>query len=534
MTRPPLPHNPATPRRRHLPPGALLGALVLLLLAPAVSAEPLLLVTPPDDPDSPWLASWTAALHDKGHPTTAVGNRPWPQDPDPAALKRATATYDEALNLFLNLDLRGASDTLADARAQYERVLQDHPFSTESYRGALRAGFYRARVMLQANDRRGAHQLITQIITRYPGAEPDPALFPPAFRQLVQTLRGRLRRRGAVTLTVQVNPPDARVAFNGVLLTPDDNGVATLDNIPPSEGTVLAGAPGIGVRDQAVSLRGDQRVTIDLLAPSRALPRAGTPLPPDILSDLADDRQSYALQLSDADEVGLPRDRALYLIEIQTGDLTAVALFAKGQPAPNADDAVANLFDKALRTPGVEVVRVSGAAIAPDKAAAQTLLESLGLSDDVSPPLEGFEGERFASIGLLAGTGLGVATKVSQPGLAPTPLLLRPEIAFPLAESIDVGVAGRVQLTKLALLGEPFIEWRAGVLRLRGGVAVGQITQTITDTDNRDRSTQGLFGPSAGLALQLGVFRVGASALTMVAPDRTAQFDLTAGAVFDL
>jgi hypothetical protein len=218
----------------------------------------------------------------------------------------------------------------------------------------------------------------------------------------------------------------------------------------------------------------------------------------------------------------------LYLQDTRDGSLTGAFLLGEHALRPGDADALAD----ALRSPQVEVVRLDdpqGAWVEDEALAAD--LEQLLEPDDP----EGPGGPAGFYLGLALGSGAGLATEVTDPGLAPVPLLLRADLALRLDPTLELGLAARVQPIKRAALAEPYVRWRMGWVRLRLGAMLGQITHHIVRTENRDASTSEWIGPTVGAELPLGWFLIGVHALAPLYPsDPTVHLDATVGVGFDL
>jgi hypothetical protein len=510
---------------------ALLGGAALLLAADAAAqgGAAVILQTQPEG----W-AEWARALEEaSGEPVRLGALEPWPGDAPQEELQAAAAHYQAGVDQFLDLKLKEAVGSFQAAQAAYLALAQRHPFDAAPLQGAWRSGFYRAWARLEADDRRAARDEIAALLDLYPEAVAEEAIFPPPFRARVEEQRKRARRRDKAPLPLSLLPAPAQAAFQGAPLPPAEGGERALQ--VGTGGELAVGGPGLGLLRRALPEGQEGALRLDLVEASQALPRLvrGLPLAPEALGALGAQGSPRAVAyLTDASP--LRREGALvYLQALPEGALTGAFLLppeglqgAAGAPAP---------FLSALQSPEVEVVSWRhGEGWVHDEALAQRLSAAQRGEDIPEVPVEEPVG---LFLGLQLGAGLGIATEVTDPGLAPSLLVLRVDMGYRASDDWDLGLGARVQpIPEFTAALEPYLRWRASDwLRLRAGVMLGQITHQILRTENRDRSSSGFVGPALGVEVPLGWFQLGLQVLAPLYPsDPTVHADALLGLGIDL
>jgi len=481
------------------------------------------------------LKTLTGALNSAGHETCLVGNESWPVRPDRDALREASLSYDEGTNFYLDLKLKAAAKQFKVSYDAYRALLKNHPFNEVLLERTAEAGFYWARSLFEKNERRKASQTVGQIFRQLPTVTPSPSIFPPDFRQYVETLRSRRKRLSK--LTIRALPVNARISLNGINLEPGDDGVTTLREIEQGSYQVAVGLNEFGYQSRTITIQGSETtIDVDLFNPPEI---SQVPMgKPWTEKQLRPIRRRHGnaetlIWVSDTELDSSQAARVAFIQWLSDGKLTGAFVFDNDQPlSEGGGRRLAVAIAEASLTEEFETFRVGRDDVNEDDELRSAMLRDLGINDIGVPPIKG---EVLAKrLGLYLGTGAGLAVKVTHPGFAPTPLLLRSEILFPINDTIMFGIGGRAQLTKFALLGEPFIRWDLETLSVYSGVAIGTITQTITDTENRNRSTQKWVGPSFGLSFNLSGLHFGMNALSTLVPDQSIQFDLVLGTEFEL
>jgi hypothetical protein len=137
-----------------------------------------------------------------------------------------------------------------------------------------------------------------------------------------------------------------------------------------------------------------------------------------------------------------------------------------------------------------------------------------------------------------AGPGLGWASGVSDPGLAPVPLAVFLEVGSQIHGAFDLSLLGRLQfLEPTAALLLPRLGWRPGgpraPLRLSVGIPFGRLRQTIVDTETEHPGDAGFtgiaFAASAEMPIAPSLALVGEALLLQLLPDQTLHADLHLG-----
>jgi hypothetical protein len=247
---------------------------------------------------------------------------------------------------------------------------------------------------------------------------------------------------------------------------------------------------------------------------------AGHPAGPETVSALKDRGVKALIFLTDGGLFGVD-GRILFAQLTSTGKVVGlVAMDDSGALGASAGPVAQALGQGELRAFRLEDDGLNG-----DDGLAEVFERYLVRDLDKAPDSE----QRRFGLALDLGTGFGVATGVTDPGVAPTPFFVRPDIFYAVGESFELGVSARVQVVDFAFLAEPYLRWKIGVTDLRMGVAIGEIRHKIVITENRKSSVSGLAGPALSLELPLGNLRVGAGLLAPLFPDPTLQVDFWVG-----
>lgn len=486
-----------------------------------------------------WSQAWLAvAAQASDRPVRYGALEAWPGEPPEEDLKAAAAAYERGVQAFLALDTRAANSAFGKASAAYEAILEAYPFHVESYEGMGRSVFYRAWTMMEGRQRGQARQVLRKLLLNHPALEPDPGVFPPAFRQEVEQARAHAERgrRRHVTLELTLAQPGAVVSVEGQQRQPDERGQVSL-TLSPGERELVVGLPGFAVVRQVVDLQKSVQRRVDLLAWPALLPQtaSGRPAERALLSALKSEGAEALIWVTDGEAVGVSGQVA-YLHRMIDGRLVGAVALPRSA-TPESLGVLASLMSQALGSAELETWLVSedGEAISDGDLRDDILALSgvkVDVADDLTPPIRQAPPRWW--LALSAGSGAGLATQVSNPGLAPTLLVVRPELAYRLSSVVELGVAARLQAVNFAAMGEPYLRWRLPGVRLRLGVGIGEVTHEILDTDNRNTSTQGIVGPVLGLEVPLGPVHIGASVIAPLFPDPTVHGDLLLGFGFEL
>lgn len=497
-------------------------------------------------PEARWLVPWMQQVDATPLLRTRFGdNRPYSSVSDVA---RADQRLKEGQSGYLTGNHRASTAPFEEAFRIYTEALAESPFCTDCYRGVTRAGFYWATSLLLAGDKNGAREALEGFFQRYPNAEPEPGLFPVKLTRILKDVQ-RDMKAGSARLTVQLNPPDAALALNGRIIA-DAASPTTLADLNPGSYRLGVGMPGVGTRLTDVSIAdAAASAEVNLLQPPESLrAECGRPASDDLLQSAAalEGSPRFLILLTDARSIGHEGSVA-WMHDARTLALTAVVLLPL-RPDTRDAEALAAATPDLLSSSAREVRALRTGRLQEDselEAAVDSLL-NLNHTNLVEPEPPG--GPRGAiRLGLAVGTGLGYVSdgQTQEPGFASSLFLLRPDVAYALSDSLDVGLIVRAQLPELLFLAHPYARYRLGPVNLRGGLHLGQVGQTIRQAAaplpgeptpegyNRD-VTQGLFGPSLGAEVQLGPLVLGLDAHTPLVPDATLQLDLVIGGSLDL
>jgi hypothetical protein len=493
---------------------------------PASAAQVLVVLDSCTEQSADWLIPLMEAASATPGVTVRYGtNGPWPGKPEPAELAGADSAYQRGLDQFLDADMKGAAGSFGEAFDRYAALLELYPFHVASYEAAVRAGFYQAHTLRLAKDTGGARGAAVRVLASFPSAKPDPGMFPPDFADFVAAVRGS---NSVHSLRITVNPPGAHISINGYSTSSAEGAEEDL-KLPGGTYRVVVGYPGLGVLRQEVDLQSAATLSMELMAWPATISEAecGAPMGTEALADVAAAVPEASVVVVSTDLKAIIGEEGTGLfVQTLTGELTAFFALPPGVSISGAAaPKLAKVLADASGSEAAEFYRVGddGRASLDDGLAAR-------VRGGGTPVEEGL----VLRVALDLGTGFGVATEVTDPGLAPTPFLIRPDLALAISDHMDLGVAGRFQLPQFAALAEPYARWRFDYLALRAGLAVGNIVHTITVTENRDASRSGTFGLSAGLEVPLGPARLGTTILAPLYPDATVQVDFTVGAGFDL
>ncbi len=464
------------------------------------------------------------------------GFEPWQEraklDED---LAKAEAVHQKGVDAFLELNMREASTSFKTARNQYESLLQTDPYSTPAFDGMARSAFYQVWAQLEGRKRNQARRGLQTLLSRYPGLSPDPGTFPPAFRQEVEDARKKVAKDDVIaTLTLQASPNRVLVSVGGQVLDIEDGQGQVV--LPRGKHKLQAAWPGVAEMTMDVDLSGgDLTQKLDFLGWPDKLPqtRSGWPAAKELLSELKTQGVGALIWVTDASPLDM-EGQVVYVHDLDRDQITGAVAFTGGVTERVMGQHI-SLLNTILKSSEPDFYTVERGEAALDTDLRDSVMELLGeeVTTDDPPPVTGKELK--LRLGLDVGTGLGLATQVTDPGLAPTLLFIRPDISVGLNPSFDLGVAGRFQVINFAALGELYARWHLSeAMKLRFGLGIGQITQKIFDTENRNTSTEGLVGPSLGLEIPLGPVNIGATLLAPLFPDTTIQGDIHIGVAFDL
>lgn len=449
-------------------------------------------------------------------------NAPWSGMPNGAELAQVDQVYQHGLDQFLDGDMSAAALSFSQAFEQYSGLLKRYPLHAPTYEAAVRAGFYQAHALGLAKDREGSEAAAARVLAAFPSARPDPAMFPPDFTGFVGEL-GDGREMFHVAVTAK--PSSVSLSVGGTAVSSISGTADVL--LPKGDSWVVAGRPGVGMRRQDLTVTGSMDVVMDLWAwPAEvsevscgeAMDQDGI----DVL--LASAPGASAVVLSTDLDAAIGEEGTALYVQTPSGALTAFVALSPGVSLSKSDAGkLAQALADATQSQSVETYRVSSdGSLTADPSLAQRVRRSAST------------GSHTLRLFLDVGTGFGVATEVTDPGLAPTPLFVKPDLAVSLSRGVDLGLAGRFQVVKFAALAEPYLRWRFRYLALRGGLVLGNIVHTVTVTENRDSSTSGWAGVSAGIEVPLGPARLGTTVVTPLYPAATVQMDFTLGTGFDL
>ncbi len=479
----------------------------------------------------PGWGGWLGALTRKtGLPVHLHDLAPWPGEPAEGQMDEARAAFKKGEDAFLALDMREAAAAFEDAERRFDALLTAHPFSLAVHQSLSRSAFFKVHALIQGRQRREGRKALSDLLSRHPLMEPDPGIFPPDFCDEVTAARRRLVRKDKVSpVTLRLTPPDALISVEGQPLAAE--GGALTAPLPAGPSAIKVGWPGVGVQAMDFDPSGPGGAAIDLLAWPEALPRtkAGVPASPALIEALRGRGFESLIWITEGGPLGLDGP-VIFAHRLSDGGLTAVVALSGEDPS-----AAAVALGEALGTRGVEVLRCApDGSVVEDEALEDALEALVSVKVEGGPGPEPSEGPRVR-LGLELGAGLGVATQVTNPGLAPTLMVLRPDLALILESGrVDLGISGRLQLVDFSALVEPYVRCRLGGVNVRAGLGIGEINHRIVETENRRTSTQGFIGPTLGLELPLGPVVIGASLLAPLHPAPTIHVDLTIGLAFDL
>lgn len=479
----------------------------------------------------------SAALEQELHAPVRLGRlAAWVDAPDSARLQEAEAAYQKGVEHFLALKLDLAEQEFLKAQELYRASWEQAPTHTPSLEGLGRSAFYGAWASLEGGDKRQARDKIATILQELPAAAPDPNVFPPPFVEVVEDVRKRARKGiKKYDLSISAQPPSALCVYSAHRPEEAQRGECKAEGFGAT--TAWIGGPGLGVLRQTLDPAQAPSVEVDLGAWPEGLarPKAGHPLELGALGTLgAAGEPTLALSVSDASLLGGP-GAVLWVQELPSGALTAaVVVGAEGFENP---EALAKALAPASRTPSLEVFEVAGGGWLQDGTLQERVEEALSAhASGDAPPLVGPDEPGLGmGLGAYVAAGAGLATEVTDPGLAPTPLVFWLDGSYALSERLDLGLALRFQAINFAALAQPYARLRLGPVWVQGGVMLGQITHQILQTENRDASTSQWVGPSVGLQAPLGWLSLGVQALAPLFPtDPTVHVDALLGVHFDL
>jgi len=235
------------------------------------------------------------------------------------------------------------------------------------------------------------------------------------------------------------------------------------------------------------------------------------------------------------------RDSVAWVHNLEEGEVTAVLVVPSATTA-QVGALAADALLEAMQTDDVEILVIPEGGGAPRRnsvveARVRAVLHDAVLSEAV--PLEqavvqgGADPPYAVRFGAAVATGVGIATEVTDPGIAPTPLLARVDVSVALGPKTDLGVAGRFQITQPAVQAEVFARHRMRLFHLRWGFGGGNVVHKIVVTENRNRSTSGIAGPTLGVSIPLGVLELGLHSYVPVYPSPTVQLDASLGVGLD-
>lgn len=509
------------------------------MLAVPVSAHAGEIVVATDQPDELWWSAFAVELGQQTRQPVRLGNRElWPGSPDPRDVAAARAVFDEGVQFFLALELGKAAKRFDSAHERYVQLLDAFAFDGPSYDQVLRSGFYAAWSHLQNRRKKQGRERLQALLTRFPGAAPDAKIFPPPFLAEVEDARRRLDRQNQpAQITVTVRPKTALVSLDGAVSESAD-GVHRLA-LGDGSHRLGVGIPGLAAEWRDVVAGDAQDIEVDLTAWPQKTPRPlpGGPAGPKVVNAYrAGHGVSHLVWITSGDRLA-QSDPVVWVHDVGTGQVTAVLLVPRGS-GPDASRAGASAVAQAMATPDLEVLVLDGGRVRHDTDLAtrvDAVLSDAAASADV--PLEPVVPDGMATsrirLGASLATGFGVATEVTDPGVAPTPLVARLNLSYRATPTVDLGIGGRFQVVNPAALGEAFVRFRFPWIYLRTGVGVGRITHKILDTDNRKESSSELVGPAVGLELPLGPVEIALHVHAPLFPTATVHADLSLGMGLD-
>ena len=465
-------------------------------------------------------ADWLATFEKTSKGTARVGELSrWPAAVSESEIAKAHKSFRKGEDAFLALNFRTAGSAFTEANERFDAMADLQPFESPILKARSQSAFFKVRSMLHNRQKKRATRVLTALIKRQPLIQPDPGIFPPDFREHVENVRRSVEGKGKAKLALTVSPASALVQIGGVLFRPVDGRM--LIDLPLGRHEVKVGWPKVGFRVVEVTLEGDERMSVGMFDWPSSLPKTaqGHPAGPETLSVLKGRGVRAVVFVTDGEPLGFD-GRVLYAQLTSTGEVVAlVAMDGGGLEACAAP--MANSLDSVeLRT-----YRLEAEAVSQDEGLADAFRAYL-IQDDIEVTQES---PSLFGLSLDLGTGFGVATGVTDPGLAPTPFFVRPDLSYTLDDDLDIGLAARVQVVGFAFLAEPYVRWKLSGVHLRFGAAIGELNHKIIITENRNSSVEGLVGPAFGVEVPFGVFRLGAGLLAPVFPDQTIHLDLSLG-----
>ena len=415
----------------------------------------------------------------------------------PPAIDRelAEAHADLAAGLDRYLDMR-----MGDAATRLERA-RDRFIKRLGWLGSadpfVQASLYLAMARL-ADGNEGACQRL-----RLPDEDLPLSEFPPELADLLDIGRSRLKARSR--LTVAATPPGAHVIVDGRL---KGRAPLTIEGLTEGRHAIRIEAPGFEpwVRQIDVgSGAGRQPVRLEE-APARLGP-------------------AQLLEATGADAVIIGRIT-------RSSEGQPVLAVARIDRSRQGFGAIA-IRELDLRDARASIDEVAGVVGDPDSP--PPTAEELASWEGGDPlPTDGDS----AHLTLSVGGGAGLAEQVSDPGVAPVPLVLALTVSTPLDGGWEaVGVMRGQVLSPRAYMAVAGGRYRPGGpdghFGLLLGGAFGQIAHTITDTETQRPSVAGTVGVAGGLGLvvPVGGQTVSVDLLgTTLRPDFTVHVDLLVGA----
>ena len=525
----------------------LCASLAVVLLASPASAQDqdIVVVTQCIEGYEGWLGDWMVALDEQAGYRARFGhNLPFETASD---LSSAEGPFKEGQANYLSGDYARSGESFEASYEAFGRLLEQQPFCDACYDGAVRSGFYWITGLLNEGDKGKARTVLDAVLERFPEAEPPPGLFPPTLTRFVKDAqKGSRGRKGS--LVVNVRPEAARVAVNGKVL-PQSGGEARAREIPTGVYRVAVGAPGLGTAIKELDVSQGTVAEVDLLGAAGDFEsECGRPAGDDAIyvANRLGWTVRYLIVATDAASIGEEGSIA-WLHTLPSGKLTAAVLIPRGTSSLSGPDArrVAEQTIVALGTEEVESLEMSGGELLLDdglERAVSSLLKTRGAPalEDLTP--DSPRGAIRLGLSVAAGAGLVSDAETEEPGFADSLFVIRPDIAYQVADAWDVGLMVRAQVPDTLFMAQPYVRYRMPDLyvNLRLGAGLGQVGQTVrlTTADKGDEHgrlvTQGLFGPALGLELQFGPVVIGADVIAPLFPDTTVQIDLALGASFDI
>jgi hypothetical protein len=509
-----------------------------MTVASAAQAGEIVVAT--DQGSERWWSAFAVELgRETGQPVRLGDQELWLGSPDPRDTADARAVFEEGEQFFLALDLKKAAARFDDAHERYLRILDAFAFDEATYDQVLRSGFYAAWSHLQNRKKRQGREVLHKLLTRFPAAAPDSKIFPPPFLADVEDARRKLERRAGVNeLTVTVRPAAALVSLDGSVSSSPD-GVHRL-SVGEGSHRLGVGIPGLAASWRDISGGDAQQIEVDLTDWPSSTPRPlpGGPAGPKVVNAYrAGHGVSHFVWITSGERLR-QRDSVVWVHDVGTGEVTGVLMMPRGAGADDGRIGAAAVA-RAMSTDEMEVLVIDDGRARPDgdlETRVEAVLSDAAVSTDVTlePVVPAApSGPSSIRLGAALATGFGVATEVTDPGLAPTPLVARLNLSWRATPTVDLGIGGRFQVVNPAALGEVFARFRFPWIYLRTGVGVGRITHKILDTENRKESSSELAGPVVGLEIPLGPVELGFHVHAPLFPDATVHADLSLGMGLD-